>query len=151
MIRRPPRSTRTHTLFPYTTLFRAAEVAAARETLGWTAEPFVIPADIAAAWAAFGETGKALTAEWNERLATSEKKTGFEARIAGKATPGAAFRPYLERLGAEPSKVVSRKASENTLLPRTAEIADLVGGSAESDGSHKQHHALHTTLTAEVY
>src|SRR3546814_10574277 len=34
------------------------EVAAARETLGWTAEPFVIPADIAAAWVAFGETGR---------------------------------------------------------------------------------------------
>src|SRR3546814_1828143 len=27
MIRRPPRSTRTDTLFPYTTLFRSAEVA----------------------------------------------------------------------------------------------------------------------------
>src|SRR3546814_12001418 len=30
MIRRPPRSTRTDTLFPYTTLFRSAGVAAAR-------------------------------------------------------------------------------------------------------------------------
>src|SRR3546814_8247130 len=29
MIRRPPRSTRTDTLFPYTTLFRSAAVAAA--------------------------------------------------------------------------------------------------------------------------
>src|SRR3546814_10808526 len=28
MIRRPPRSTRTDTLFPYTTLFRSAEAAA---------------------------------------------------------------------------------------------------------------------------
>src|SRR3546814_4225806 len=28
MIRRPPRSTRTHTLFPYTTLFRSAAAAA---------------------------------------------------------------------------------------------------------------------------
>src|SRR3546814_15731079 len=30
MIRRPPRSTRTDTLFPYTTLFRSAHIAAAR-------------------------------------------------------------------------------------------------------------------------
>src|SRR3546814_11631596 len=29
MIRRPPRSTRTDTLFPYTTLFRSADIAAA--------------------------------------------------------------------------------------------------------------------------
>src|SRR3546814_4838880 len=31
MIRRPPRSTRTDTLFPYTTLFRSVECAVARE------------------------------------------------------------------------------------------------------------------------
>src|SRR3546814_9290264 len=41
MIRRPPRSTRTDTLFPYTTLFRsAAPVAAARgESLSMLAPP----------------------------------------------------------------------------------------------------------------
>src|SRR3546814_10805087 len=32
MIRRPPRSTRTDTLFPYTTLFRSGEVIAADST-----------------------------------------------------------------------------------------------------------------------
>src|SRR3546814_18791603 len=36
MIRRPPRSTRTDTLFPYTTLFRSA-MAAAVSGLGWSA------------------------------------------------------------------------------------------------------------------
>src|SRR3546814_2323064 len=34
MIRRPPRSTRTDTLFPYTTLFRSREVVAALKTAG---------------------------------------------------------------------------------------------------------------------
>src|SRR3546814_9433800 len=33
MIRRPPRSTRTDTLFPYTTLFRSLGLAAARDAL----------------------------------------------------------------------------------------------------------------------
>src|SRR3546814_19969468 len=33
MIRRPPRSTRTDTLFPYTTLFRSAEIGDARRAL----------------------------------------------------------------------------------------------------------------------
>src|SRR3546814_17661778 len=37
MIRRPPRSTRTDTLFPYTTLFRS--VGRAEEDLGRTADP----------------------------------------------------------------------------------------------------------------
>src|SRR3546814_1778580 len=40
MIRRPPRSTRTDTLFPYTTLFRSIAVAAIGwETGGLAAEP----------------------------------------------------------------------------------------------------------------
>src|SRR3546814_14985005 len=34
MMRRPPRSTRTDTLFPYTTLFRSAVIYAARSTFG---------------------------------------------------------------------------------------------------------------------
>src|SRR3546814_919575 len=34
MIRRPPRSTRTDTLFPYTTLFRSPEGPAARDACG---------------------------------------------------------------------------------------------------------------------
>src|SRR3546814_11893297 len=33
MIRRPPRSTRTDTLFPYTTLFRSERIGARRETV----------------------------------------------------------------------------------------------------------------------
>src|SRR3546814_2247100 len=33
MIRRPPRSTRTDTLFPYTTLFRSSDVNATADTL----------------------------------------------------------------------------------------------------------------------
>src|SRR3546814_18298584 len=38
MIRRPPRSTRTDTLFPYTTLFRSAYWAAAPIEGGWRLE-----------------------------------------------------------------------------------------------------------------
>src|SRR3546814_16653915 len=34
MIRRPPRSTRTDTLFPYTTLFRSAKIAPQRQLVG---------------------------------------------------------------------------------------------------------------------
>src|SRR3546814_4726062 len=42
MIRRPPRSTRTDTLFPYTTLFRSPNITPDRETgLGeWSFEDF---------------------------------------------------------------------------------------------------------------
>src|SRR3546814_16206631 len=39
MIRRPPRSTRTDTLFPYTTLFRSDRVVRAEHAIGVVGEP----------------------------------------------------------------------------------------------------------------
>src|SRR3546814_14607368 len=45
MIRRPPGSTRTDTLFPYTTLFRSAELVDDQQLrLGVEAEPLLEPA-----------------------------------------------------------------------------------------------------------
>ena len=129
----------------------ADEIAAARTELGWTAEPFVIPADIASAWAAFGEKGKALHAEWNDRLTNSEKKSDFEARISGKIVPGDAFKAYLDGLVAEPPKVATRKASENTLGALTADIAALVGGSADLTGSNNTKTSSTKPLTKDDY
>jgi transketolase len=129
----------------------ADEVAAARATLGWTAEPFVIPADVAAAWAGFGEKGKRLHAEWNDRLANSEKKTEFEDRLSGKIAPGDTFKAYLDGLVAEPPKVATRKASENALTALTADIASLVGGSADLTGSNNTKTASTKPLTRNDY
>ena len=114
----------------------ADEVAAARANMGWTAEPFVIPADIADAWRGFGQRGQSLHAAWNDRLASSDKKTDFEDRLSGKVAPGDAFKAYLDGLVAEPPKVATRKASENALTALTADIAPLVGGSADLTGSN---------------
>ena len=129
----------------------ADEIAAARKELGWTAEPFVIPADIAAAWAAFGGKGKALHAEWDVRLASNEKKKEFEDRLSGKIVPGDAFKAYLEGLAAEPPKVATRKASENTLGALTADIAALVGGSADLTGSNNTKTSSTKPLTKNDY
>lgn len=129
----------------------ADEIAAARNELGWTAEPFDIPADIAAAWAAFGKKGKALHAEWNDRLASNEKKKEFEDRLSGKIVPGDAFKAYLDGLVAEPPKVATRKASENTLSALTADIAALVGGSADLTGSNNTKTSLTKPLTKNDY
>src|SRR3546814_6483074 len=45
MIRRPPRSTRTDTLFPYTTLFRSGDIRALAGTAGGAAALFELPGD----------------------------------------------------------------------------------------------------------
>src|SRR3546814_8172886 len=52
MIRRPPRSTRTDTLFPYTTLFRSPQV----EALADIAEPWVADLTTQDSTAAMAET-----------------------------------------------------------------------------------------------
>ncbi|WP_447762764.1 transketolase [Sphingopyxis panaciterrae] len=129
----------------------ADEIAAARKELGWTAEPFDIPVDIAAEWAGFGDRGKALHSEWNDRLANSDRKTEFSDRIVGKVVPGDAFKAYLDGLVAEPPKVATRKASENTLSALTADIAALVGGSADLTGSNNTKTSSTKPLTKADY
>src|SRR3546814_8245429 len=44
MIRRPPRSTRTYTLFPYTTLFRSSSSTSARKPYGRSPRISITPA-----------------------------------------------------------------------------------------------------------
>lgn len=129
----------------------ADEIAAARKELGWTAEPFVIPADIAAAWAGFGEKGKKLHSEWSDRLASDDNKKEFEDRLSGKVVPGDAFKAYLDGLVAEPPKVATRKASENTLGALTADIASLIGGSADLTGSNNTKTSSTKPLTKDDY
>ncbi|NIJ37021.1 transketolase [Sphingopyxis panaciterrae] len=129
----------------------ADEIAAARTELGWTAEPFAIPADIASAWAAFGEKGKKLHAEWNDRLANSDKKAEFSDRLSGKVVLGDAFKAYLDGLVTEPPKVATRKASENTLGALTADIASLIGGSADLTGSNNTKTSSTKPLTKNDY
>src|SRR3546814_1346575 len=43
MIRRPPRSTRTDTLFPYTTLFRSASRKSSYQGKAWRSAPCMAP------------------------------------------------------------------------------------------------------------
>ncbi|HMQ20704.1 MAG TPA: thiamine pyrophosphate-dependent enzyme, partial [Sphingopyxis sp.] len=129
----------------------ADEIAATRANIGWDAEPFVVPADVAAAWAAFGEKGKALHAEWKERFANNEKKKEFEDRLAGKTVPGDAFKAYLDGLVADPPKVATRKASENALTALTTDIGALVGGSADLTGSNNTKTSSTKPLTKEDY
>src|SRR5438445_11557120 len=46
----------------------AAEIAGARQRLGWSDPPFVIPQDILAEWRAAGARGEALRRGWDARL-----------------------------------------------------------------------------------
>ena len=64
----------------------ADEIAAVREAYGWPHPPFVIPNEVAAAWRAIGERGRAARAEWEARLArlAPGKRAEFERVISGE-------------------------------------------------------------------
>src|SRR3546814_13069345 len=93
MIRRPPRSTRTDTLFPYTTLFRSA------------ADPATALGTQALTLGMMDEGTKALNAsqlaEAQERLG-ADISTGADAdrTYVGTSTPSANLAPSLDLLAA---------------------------------------------------
>ena len=127
------------------------EVAAAREFLGWTAEPFVIPEDIAAAWKAIGAKGGDARTAWEARLASDEKGGEFARRMGGDLPADFSLEAYIDGLIAAPQKVATRKASElalgaiNDLLPET------LGGSADLTGSNNTKTKSTGPLTKDDY
>ncbi|MEZ5708806.1 MAG: transketolase [Blastomonas sp.] len=114
----------------------ADEIAAAREELGWKHAPFEIPDDIAEAWRAFGERGKADHAAWQERLTKHEKGDEFSRRMAGDLPRDFSLAGHIGGLIEEPQKVATRKASELALGAINAQLPETVGGSADLTGSN---------------
>ena len=112
------------------------EVAAAREVLGWDADPFTVPDDILANWRATGDAGKEASGAWQARLDGSSDKAEFERRMAGDLPHGDAAKDYIASLIAEPVKVATRKASEMALAQINPRLPDTIGGSADLTGSN---------------
>lgn len=130
----------------------ADEIAAAREYMGWTAEPFDVPADILADWRSLGAKGAAAHQDWQGRLASSAAKADFEAQLADvSAKAGPVLQDYIRGLAANPPKVASRKASEMALGPLTEQLPQLIGGSADLTGSNNTKTAATTPLTRNDY
>jgi transketolase len=113
-----------------------AEVAAARETLGWAHEPFVIPSDIVAEWHSAAEPGRAAHGAWAGRLEASPFKAEFERRMAGDLPEGFSLDAHIAGLIAAPQKIATRKASEIALAAINPQLPDTIGGSADLTGSN---------------
>ena len=129
----------------------AAEVAAARETLGWPHAPFEIPADIRAAWADYGARGADVQAAWAGRLANHSDADEFTRRMAGDVdledATGWAFSTWDKM----PASVATRKASELVLEGLAAAMPELVGGSADLTGSNNTKAKVQAPLTRDNY
>ncbi len=129
----------------------ATEVAAARETLGWSAAPFEIPADIAAAWAEIGARGRPAHEQWRVRLAADANRREFERRMAGRLPEGFSLDRYIDTLLAAPQNVASRKASELALEAINALLPETIGGSADLTGSNNTKTKALKPLTRDDY
>ncbi|ODS99399.1 MAG: transketolase [Erythrobacter sp. SCN 62-14] len=114
----------------------AAEVAAAREELGWAHEPFVIPDDILADWRAAGARGADEHKAWGQRLAASPKGAELTRRMAGDLPEGFSLSDHIAGLLANPQKIATRKASEIALGALNPLLPDTIGGSADLTGSN---------------
>ncbi len=116
----------------------AEEVAAAREALGWTHAPFVIPEEITAAWRKAGARGRVARDAWELRLQVSADRAEFERRMSG-ALPvgfGAAMADHKAGLLADPPEIATRQASQRALSAVNAILPETIGGSADLTGSN---------------
>jgi len=120
----------------------AAEVAATRQALGWSAAPFEVPADVSAAWDARAR-GAAAQAEWNMRFAAYRsafptQAAEFERRMQGElpANWAVGLSDALGAIAAKTDAIATRKASQNALDALAPLLPEFFGGSADLTGSN---------------
>ncbi len=133
----------------------AAEIAAARQTLGWSHPPFVIPADIAASWNAqqkgqdledawesmitrYHQAHPALAQEWQRR-----QENEFPLDFAEKT------QAWLAKLQQDGKVMATRKASQASLEFFCAMLPEMIGGSADLTGSNNTNWSRSKPLTGD--
>jgi len=120
----------------------AAEVAATRAALGWTAAPFEVPQNIAAAWNAVAR-GVAAEQAWNDcfaayRSAHPAQAVEFLRRMAGELPADWAEQvpARLQAIADNPNAFATRKSSQNALDVVAPLLPEFFGGSADLTGSN---------------
>ncbi len=113
----------------------AAEIAGARQRLGWSEPPFVIPEDIRAEWRAAGDRGEPVRRAWVARLnaLAGERRAEFLRRQRGELPPGLdqAIAKVCHDFRQANAKIATRQASGTVLDTLTRVVPELVGGSAD--------------------
>jgi transketolase len=132
----------------------ADEVAAARNTLGWSEPPFSIPPAISAAWDA-REEGARREQAWRKLFADYEAQYPelageFTRRMSGQLPAGwtEAAEAAIARLVADKSAKATRKASLDALNALAPHLPELIGGSADLTGSNLTRHTGSTPVAA---
>ena len=132
-----------------------AEIALAKENLGWEYGPFEVPQDVYDAWDAKDEGAKNEQA-WIDLFAKYKSEYPVEAaelerRIARKLPENWAEKSqeFIDYLQANPAKIASRKASQNALDAFGALLPEFLGGSADLAPSNLTMHKNSKSITPD--
>jgi transketolase len=133
----------------------ADEVAAARQQLGWSYPPFVVPEEIRAAWD-HRRQGAAIEAEWRARFdryaqAFPDLAREFTRRMRGElpASWGDTAAKTLQALAGQTAPQATRASSQAALNVIGPALPEIFGGSADLTGSNNTLFKGAVTLTPE--
>ena len=131
------------------------EINLTREALGWTSEPFDIPSDILDSWRMAGLKHVSQRKAWRERLEAqdSEVSNRFTRIMSGDLPTRLekAVQEYKKRLAENPSKLATRKSSEDALKAIVPIVPEMIGGSADLTGSNNTRTPEQGTVSADNY
>jgi transketolase len=131
----------------------AAEISGAREQLGWSHEPFVVPDAVLKSWRAAGARGAEARKAWEKRVDALPQKAEFQRLVAGQLPAGweNAINDLKKKTSAELPKVATRQSSETTLNALAGVIPELIGGSADLTGSNNTKAGIMAPVKAGDY
>lgn len=120
-----------------------AEIAAAREFLGWEHAPFDIPENVYAGWDAKNK-GAESELVWNDKFtayqsAFPELAAEYERRVLKGELPAdfeEKAQTFIQECQSKSEGIASRKASQNAIGFYGAMLPELLGGSADLAGSN---------------
>jgi transketolase len=118
-----------------------AEIAGAREALGWPHPPFVVPEDVLSVWRAAGSRGSADRAAWQARVDSlgPVAKAKFLDRLDGRIDAGKlrkAVKAHCKALADSAPKLATRESSGAALEVLVPLFPSMIGGSADLTGSN---------------
>ncbi len=132
-----------------------AEIALAKENLGWKYGPFEVPAEVYEAWDA-RKAGEQKENVWNELFAKYSAKypelaAEFLRRMNHELPADFAEKSeaYIRELQANPAKIASRKASQNALDAYSDVLPEFLGGSADLAPSNLTFNRNSKSVTAD--
>ena len=133
----------------------AEEIAGAREALGWPHPPFAVPDEILNPWRQAGARGAAGRGDCRRRLEAldADERAAFARLEAGDLPAGFAdaVAECKRKLAGAGAPMATRKASQEVLEILTAEIPEMIGGSADLTGSNNTKTKVEAVITPEDF